>query len=99
MLNFRTVGDLACRTLPVVVCSAVIVFAPAEPAWAYIDPTAAGSALQSLYVLLMGLVAALALIPQKLTALIRKFSGLRRSSRVELPQAAVDTEEASGDRS
>lgn len=38
------------------------------PAFAYIDPTAAGAAMQSLYVLMASGLMAVALVPQKIAA-------------------------------
>ncbi|MEB3196127.1 MAG: hypothetical protein VKP62_02885 [Candidatus Sericytochromatia bacterium] len=43
----------------------------ASPAQAYVDPTAAGAGLQSMYVLLASAFISLSLIPQKLAALSR----------------------------
>lgn len=43
-----------------------------RPAEAYIDPTAAGAALQSLYVLFFSALMSLALIPRKLMALFAR---------------------------
>lgn len=78
------VGSTLLRSGQVLLCSALGTAASASPAWAYIDPTAAGSAAQSLYVLLMGLVVMLSLVPAKLTALFKRILGrLNRNSRTE----------------
>lgn len=59
------------------------VYTPA--AHAYIDPTAAGSALQSLYILLASAVAFVALLPHKVAAFFRAVKAKLRPSKNQLP--------------
>lgn len=54
-------------------------------AHAYIDPTAAGSALQSLYILLASAVAFVALLPQKVAAFFRFVKAKLRPGKPQLP--------------
>jgi hypothetical protein len=46
----------------------LLVWGYATPAYAYIDPTAAGAALQSLYIMVASALMALALVPGKIVA-------------------------------
>lgn len=57
----------------------------ASPAWAYVDPTAAGTAVQSMYVVVMSVVVAVTLIPEKLASAARKGFELFRVGRSETP--------------
>lgn len=62
--------------------------AAAEPAMAYIDPTAAGAFLQSMYVIMASLVLFVAALPHKVAEAVRavkaKFTG-------KAPEAPVAT--------
>lgn len=52
--------------LRLAVLAALLVFTITPPAAAYIDPTAAGAALQSMYVMGMSIVMALAVAPKRI---------------------------------
>lgn len=67
----------------------------ASPAWAYVDPTAAGTVIQSMYVLVMSVVVAVTLIPEKLASAVRKVLHFFRADRSETP---VSDEESRSDR-
>ena len=54
----------------------VCVLIQAMPAWAYVDPTAAGTAVQSLYVLLMSVVVAATLVYEKIAMAARWLLGV-----------------------
>ena len=66
---------------PLVVATivAIVVWSWATPAYAYIDPTAAGAALQSLYIVVASALMTLALIPQKLATGFARFKSWLRS--------------------
>ena len=48
--------------------TALMVVAYTPPAFAYIDPTAAGAALQSLYIIMASALMTVAILPQKVAA-------------------------------
>lgn len=67
---------------------AALAFAAWTPeAHAYIDPTAAGSALQSLYILVISALMFVALLPQKVAAFFRAVKAKFKPSKPSLPAA------------
>ncbi len=48
--------------------AALLVVSYTPPAFAYIDPTAAGAALQSLYIIMASALMTVAILPQKVAA-------------------------------
>ncbi|MFP5504534.1 MAG: hypothetical protein ACLGIN_18770 [Candidatus Sericytochromatia bacterium] len=70
---------------------AAALFAMYTPAaHAYIDPTAAGAALQSLYILLASAVAFVALLPHKVAGFFRAVKEKIRPSKAQLPAPDQD---------
>lgn len=63
--------------------------AAAEPAMAYIDPTAAGAFLQSMYVILASAVLFVAALPHKVAAFVR---GVKAKFAGKPPAATPDQE-------
>lgn len=59
---------------------AVLALSWAPPAYAYIDPTAAGAALQSMYVIAASALMTLALVPKKIAQGLGRFKAWLRSS-------------------
>lgn len=64
-----------------------IFLALASPAEAYIDPTAAGAALQSLYLIIMSALMFVVLLPAKVSAF---FSGIKQRFRPQAPPVPSD---------
>jgi hypothetical protein len=70
---------------------AVLAFAVYTPAaHAYIDPTAAGAALQSLYVLVISAMMFIVLLPQKVAAFFQGVKAKFKPNKPSLPAADAD---------
>ena len=64
--------------------------AAAEPAFAYIDPTAAGAFLQSAYIILASAVLFIAAVPHKVAAFVRGVKA-RFAGKPEAPTSDQET--------
>lgn len=55
-----------------VVIAALLLVSLGAPAWAYVDPTAAGTALQALYMVFASLMLSIVLLPKKVANLFSR---------------------------
>ncbi len=79
------ISHLACAALAATTAWS----AAAEPAMAYIDPTAAGAFLQSMYIIMASAVLFVAAVPHKVAAFVR---GVKAKFAGKAPEATPDQE-------
>ena len=75
--------------LPALALLAFVAYTPA--AHAYIDPTAAGAALQSFYVLIVSAMMFVVLLPQKVAAFFNGIKAKLKGNKPSLPAADADS--------
>lgn len=78
---------MAANRYQLFVVAALAFIAWTPEAQAYIDPTAAGAALQSLYILVISALMFVALLPQKVAAFFRAVKEKIKPSKPSLPAA------------